>query len=135
MRSRPSFVAVADVAHPNLVRLHELFAEAGAWFFTMELLDGAPFDEWVRPLAADLGIAPLDEARLRAALPQLLAGGCCHPRRRQASPRPEAKQRAGNARGSRGGARFRSRGFGGARQCWPRRHPYRDQRHSGLHGT
>jgi eukaryotic-like serine/threonine-protein kinase len=76
---KTEFRALADVVHPNLVRLHELFAEAGTWFFTMELLDGVPFDEWVRPRAGQGGESELDEARLRAALPQLLAGvGAIH---------------------------------------------------------
>jgi hypothetical protein len=60
------FRALSDVVHPNLVRLYELFAERDAWFFTMELVQGKRFDEWVRPRGV------LDPARLRAALPQLL---------------------------------------------------------------
>ena len=63
------FRALADVAHPNLVQLHELFAEGASWFFTMELVEGEPFDQWVRPRT----LGQLDEARLRAALPQLFA--------------------------------------------------------------
>ncbi len=61
------FRALADVTHPNLVRLHELFADGERWFFTMDLIDGERFDRWVRPDGL------LHEARLRAALPQLLA--------------------------------------------------------------
>ncbi len=67
-RLKNEFRGLADVSHPNLVRLHELFADGDAWFFTMELVDGPRFDEWVRPSGV------LDEARLRAALPQLLSG-------------------------------------------------------------
>ncbi|HKP64276.1 MAG TPA: AAA family ATPase, partial [Polyangiales bacterium] len=59
------FRSLADVCHPNLCRLHELFSELGQWFFTMELVDGERFDRWVRPDGV------LDEARLRAALGQL----------------------------------------------------------------
>ncbi len=61
------FRALADVTHPNLVRLHELFADRERWFFTMDLVDGERFDRWVRPGNK------LDETLLRAALPQLLA--------------------------------------------------------------
>ena len=68
------FRALADVTHANLVRLHELFAEGEDWFFTMELVDGERFDRWVRPRNADFDTGKLDEARLRAALPQLCAG-------------------------------------------------------------
>ncbi|HEX2678999.1 MAG TPA: serine/threonine-protein kinase, partial [Polyangiales bacterium] len=42
------FRALTDLVHPNLVTLHELVVEDAAWFFTMELVDGVPFDEYVR---------------------------------------------------------------------------------------
>ena len=67
-RLKNEFRALADVSHPNLCRLHELFSEGGQWFFTMELVEGERFDRWVRP-----GRRRSTEARLRAALPQLCA--------------------------------------------------------------
>ncbi|HXX66711.1 MAG TPA: AAA family ATPase [Polyangiaceae bacterium] len=71
------FRLLADVRHPNLVRLHELFREEEQWFFTMDLVEGKAFDEWVRPSlevdAGDSRTRALDEVRLRAAFPQLLA--------------------------------------------------------------
>jgi serine/threonine protein kinase len=67
-RLKNEFRALADVSHTHLVRLHELFAADGLWYFSMDLVDGLPFDAWVRPGRA------LDERRLRAALPQLLDG-------------------------------------------------------------
>ncbi len=33
--------------HPNLVRLHELFAVDNYWCFTMDQIDGVRFDHWV----------------------------------------------------------------------------------------
>ncbi len=67
-RLKSEFRSLSDVLHPNLVRLHRLFGDEGHWFFSMELVDGVPFDRWVRPDGR------LDRARLDQALPQLVAG-------------------------------------------------------------
>ncbi|HEY2510204.1 MAG TPA: serine/threonine-protein kinase, partial [Polyangiaceae bacterium] len=85
---KKEFRAVQDLRHPNLVRVDELFEERGTWFFTMEFVEGAPFVRHVRPKdrrsrasygptelkPAAPGPAEFDEARLRAALPQLVRG-------------------------------------------------------------
>jgi tRNA A-37 threonylcarbamoyl transferase component Bud32 len=76
-RLKNEFRSLADVSHPSLVRLHELFGEGEQWFFTMELIDGERFDRWVRrhdnACEGPGHEGQLDEARLRAALPQLVA--------------------------------------------------------------
>src|SRR5579864_3006868 len=46
---KQEFRALADVHHRNLVRLHELVhPEAGPIFFTMELVDGSNFLDYMR---------------------------------------------------------------------------------------
>jgi serine/threonine protein kinase/tetratricopeptide (TPR) repeat protein len=48
LQFKREFRALADLSHPNLVSLFELFAEADRAYFTMELVDGQPFSAWVR---------------------------------------------------------------------------------------
>jgi serine/threonine protein kinase len=51
-RLKNEFRQLADLSHPNLVTLHELVNEGTAWFFTMELVNGSPFDEYCNPIRA-----------------------------------------------------------------------------------
>ena len=50
IRFKREFRVLADVSHPNLVKLGELHGEvAGEWFFTMDLIEGEPLDAYCRP--------------------------------------------------------------------------------------
>jgi eukaryotic-like serine/threonine-protein kinase len=88
-RLKAEFRSLADVQHPNLVRLHELFANGEQWFFTMDLVEGRPFVDHVRPDEATLTLFPdsglgqttpvsdggrFQEGPLRDALRQLAVG-------------------------------------------------------------
>src|SRR6266704_1955916 len=66
-RLKREFRTLVGLVHPNLVALYELFGEAGEWYFTMELVKGSRFVEFVRPdvLAVE---------RLRRALAQVATG-------------------------------------------------------------
>ncbi|MEC7519705.1 MAG: protein kinase [Myxococcota bacterium] len=70
------FRAIAEIDHPNLIRLGELFAERDdEVFFTMDLVEGADFLTWVRRgWVRETSVEPrtrFDEGRLRDALLQL----------------------------------------------------------------
>ena len=99
-RFKREFRALADLSHPNLASLYDLFVEPRACFFTMELVEGEDLLSYVAPgrpreldklayartLTADGGTpamdaqpiasdpVPCDERRLRALLPQLGLG-------------------------------------------------------------
>src|SRR5262249_32608065 len=93
LRFKNEFRALADLLHPNLIRLGELYFENSQWFFTMELVEGTAFLPWVwkgtgnvEPTDSTVVTAQrggrkaarparrFDEPRLRRALAQLCEG-------------------------------------------------------------
>lgn len=80
-RFKQEFRALSDVIHPNLVALYEMMSDGQHWFFTMEMVDGVDFIEYVRhsdmpesKLLLGQAISPSDHDRLRSALKQLAKG-------------------------------------------------------------
>ena len=47
-RFKREFRALAEVTHPNLVRLYELFVDGSEWSFSMELVGGLPLRDHLR---------------------------------------------------------------------------------------
>src|SRR5258706_7583514 len=58
LRFKQEFRSVADVQHPNLAALGELFEVSGNWFFTMELVRGVDLLSYVRGANDTIRMAP-----------------------------------------------------------------------------
>jgi serine/threonine protein kinase/tetratricopeptide (TPR) repeat protein len=68
-RFKQEFRSLSQLKHEHLVELYELIADGERWFFTMELVDGVDFFDFVRP-----NERTYDIQRLRDALRQLIMG-------------------------------------------------------------
>ena len=62
-RLKQEFRHLTDVAHPNLVSLHELFVDSEQCFFTMERVNGVAFGEYVRGPKEPREVLAADRAR------------------------------------------------------------------------
>ena len=73
-RLKQEFLRIADIRHPNLVRLHDLESSMGHCFFTMDLVVGSSL---LDDLCGREQRAPLDDQgreRLGGAMTQLVRG-------------------------------------------------------------
>jgi hypothetical protein len=68
LRFKNELRSARELGHKNVVRLGDLVEEDGQWLFSMELVDGVSFLDYVRPGGQ------IDVARLRDALAQLVSG-------------------------------------------------------------
>jgi hypothetical protein len=68
-RFKREFRTLADLTHPNLVKLHELISDGRDWWITMEFVEGVDFLSHVRPAGE---LAP--PGRLQDAFRQLARG-------------------------------------------------------------
>ena len=69
-RFKQTFRALAEIAHPNLVNLFEVRSQGPEWFFTMELVDGRTFYEFLCPDR----LPPRDFGPVRGLMAQLGEG-------------------------------------------------------------
>ena len=67
-RFRREFRSLSEINHPNLAGMQSLEVDGNQWFFTMDLIDGVDFLDYVRPGNK------LNEQRLRSSLKQLVLG-------------------------------------------------------------
>lgn len=67
LRFKREFRSLADITHDNLVRLDELFSADDLWFFTMELVHGVSFIDYVQPGAERAATPTVETRSLRGA--------------------------------------------------------------------
>jgi serine/threonine protein kinase len=91
---KSEFRHLADIHHPNLIRLGELFVEAGRYYFTMELVRGTDFHSYVHSTHAISG------ARLRQADRYVRAGAAGGSDRGDSRDAPRRAARARRSAGA-----------------------------------
>lgn len=74
-RFKKGFRSLADIRHPNLVSFYELFTEGGLWFFSMEMVPGVDFIEYLTGVPSDVISSTLPLISSRPELAGLAEGG------------------------------------------------------------
>ena len=80
VRLKREFRTLAEIAHPNLVELYELFADESETHFSMELVEGRPLDRSICTTGTDMDFAAVRSAfaQLTSALAHVHAAGRLH---------------------------------------------------------
>jgi serine/threonine protein kinase len=82
---KKEFRTLQDIEHANLLSLGELISDGSAWFFTMELIEGSTFLDYVCPrrtVSPDVSSAPTVDLPVVPATPRRISPGL--PRRTSA---------------------------------------------------
>ncbi|HYO65121.1 MAG TPA: serine/threonine-protein kinase, partial [Archangium sp.] len=69
-RFKQEFRLLTEIVHPHLVTLYELFSEGSTWFFTMELIEGHAFLDYLRLKPSEPGAVPSTPDEDTATSPQ-----------------------------------------------------------------
>ena len=62
-RFKQEFRSLSDIAHENLITLHELLSHAGQWYFTMEFVEGGTILDYVWNVTGGLSSDALTPSR------------------------------------------------------------------------
>jgi eukaryotic-like serine/threonine-protein kinase len=96
LRFKNEFRVLQDIRHPNLINLGELFEEGGRWFFTMEMVRGLHFHEYLEQTGPGSSRAPSTIATIATEMREVST--LSDPPSKAARPPPAKTSRAKRSR-------------------------------------